>query len=82
LRLLDRLDQELRIARGKMNGADHRVVALEELDKPRLFEDVARFRGHARQLGDLFRIARDCRYLMAAAAKFREQARTAWSGLI
>ena len=40
-RVLNRLDQELRIARGEMNGTNHGVVAREQLDQTRLVEYIA-----------------------------------------
>jgi len=46
--LLDRLDQELRIAGGEMDRAHDRVMASEKLDQARLVEDVAFLRRHGR----------------------------------
>jgi hypothetical protein len=42
-RFLDRLDQELRIAGGEVDRADHGVVTLEQLDETGLVEDIALF---------------------------------------
>ncbi len=75
-----RLKEERRIACGVMDGADHRVVAFDERDQPRLVVDVALDGGHAGQGRDLFRVARDGGDCMPAGGEFGENARAGLAG--
>jgi hypothetical protein len=70
----DRVDQDPRIACGKMDRADNDIVAAEKRGQVILVKDVAFLGRDVRQLRDLLGMAGNGRDVMAAIGEFLENA--------